>query len=75
MPLIQTLFAALKFKWNRFLNTTIYRAQIERDFTKALWEVRAAYTHIPEDEINADIELALAEVRAENAMRQSQANQ
>lgn len=67
----QTLSKLLKPKINLLLDRTLYRAQIEHDFDRALSQVHEAYQNIPEEEIEADIALALSEVRAEYAMRES----
>ena len=51
------------------LDAELHRDEIERDFRRALYEVWNAYKDVPEEEVNADIERALGEVRAANAAR------
>jgi hypothetical protein len=68
---VRRLPKTLKIKLYEILKAELDHDDIEKEFRRALYEVREAYKHIPESEINADIDLALEQVRAENATRRS----
>lgn len=53
------------------LDAELNRDEINREFARALEESWAANAHRSEEEVNADIETALREVRADQAARRS----
>ncbi|MCG3142660.1 MAG: hypothetical protein HDKAJFGB_04188 [Anaerolineae bacterium] len=69
--MIRQMPRAIKVKLYQALDADLHGNDIENEFRQALEEVWAAYAHIPEDEINADIDLALEQVRAEYRARGS----
>ncbi len=66
---IHQLPKSLKIEVYQVLDAELHRAEIEREFERALHEIWNAYQAIPEEQVNADIEAALEQVRAENAAR------
>jgi hypothetical protein len=68
---VRHLPKALKFKLYEMLKSEFEQQDLDREFRRALNEVREAYKHVPESEIEADVDLALEQIRAENSARRS----
>jgi hypothetical protein len=64
---VQHLPKSLKIKLYQSLDAELHQAEIEREFRRALGDIWNTYKDIPETEVNRDIEIALEQVRAENA--------
>lgn len=60
---------SLKLKLYQKPDAELNSKEIENEFHQALYEVWDTYKHIPEEELNADIDLALEQVRAETNTR------
>ena len=66
---VQHLPKTLKIKLYQSLDAELHPAEIEREFRRALADIWKTYEDVPETEVNHDIEIALEQVRAENAAR------
>ncbi len=66
---IERLPKAKKVQVWQTLDAELNRDEINREFAQALEEIWAANAHFSEAEVNADIETAIREVRAETAAR------
>lgn len=54
--------------WQR-LDAELNRNEINREFAEALEQIWSAYEHVPEEDVHADIEEAVRQVRGENSTR------
>lgn len=68
---VRRLPKALKFKLYEMLKQEFAQDDLDQEFRRALGEVREAYKHIPASEIEADVDLALEQIRAEKAPRRA----
>lgn len=68
---IENLPKAQKIQiWQR-LDAELNRDEVKREFAQALEQIWTAYEHIPEAEVNADIQQAVREVRSGNTPRRT----
>ena len=68
---VRHLPKTLKFKLYELLKSEFEQEDLDQEFRRALNEVREAYKHVPASEVEADVDLALEQIRAEKAARRA----